>query len=75
MKVEPLTTVRQLKEYILKMVTKQWYDHPRETYEYVKQILAVKDKGGRLAFHYSRDFDENGQFSRCFKTFSDSLYL
>lgn len=60
MKTEPLTTVGQLKNFILKMVSKQWYDRGRETFNFVKQIKEAKKSGDKLNFVYTSDFDEQG---------------
>ncbi|VDN22260.1 unnamed protein product [Gongylonema pulchrum] len=60
MKAEPLVTVKQLKSYIQQMVVKQWYDHPRETFSFVEQIKCAKERGVKISFLYTSDFDENG---------------
>ncbi|KHN87505.1 E3 ubiquitin-protein ligase HECTD1 [Toxocara canis] len=60
MKTEPLTTVGQLKNYILRMVAKQWYDRDRETFAFVKQILHAKKNSSKISFVYSSDFDDQG---------------
>lgn len=62
MKMEPLATVKQLKCYILQMVTKQWYDRARETFSFVKEIKDAKKKGTNLSFTYTSDFDDKGLF-------------
>ncbi|XP_051170118.1 E3 ubiquitin-protein ligase HECTD1 isoform X4 [Leptopilina boulardi] len=56
LKMEPLSTVQQLENHLLKMVAKQWHDHDRGTFTFVKKL---KD-GNRLTFKYQHDFDENG---------------
>ncbi|CAF0845992.1 unnamed protein product [Adineta ricciae] len=56
LKIEPLTTVGQLKNFLASMVSKQWYDHPHNQLEFVKQF-----KSNSLAtFTYTNDFDQNG---------------
>ncbi|CAJ0936941.1 unnamed protein product, partial [Mesorhabditis belari] len=55
-KSEPLTTIGQLKNFLLKMVAKQWYDRERETFNFVKQIQKEKE----LSFTYTSDFDDQG---------------
>lgn len=60
MKSEPLATVGQLKNYILRMVAKQWYDRERETYNFIKVIEEAKKSGQKLTFVYSSDFDDQG---------------
>lgn len=57
MKTEPLATINQLEKYLLKMVSKQWYDYDRSTFNFVKKL---KDKNSKLEFTYQYDFDENG---------------
>jgi len=57
LKTEPLTTVRQLEKYLLKMVAKQWYDFDRSTFNFVKKL---KESKASIKFTYQRDFDENG---------------
>jgi len=57
MKSEPLATVGQLEKYLLMMVAKQWYDHPRESFYYVKKL---KEKNVRLEFNHQFDFDDQG---------------
>lgn len=54
MKTEPLATVGQLEKYLLKMVSKQWYDFDRSTFSFVKKL---KEKP-KLEFAYQSDFDE-----------------
>lgn len=62
MKTEPLATVGQLKNFILKMVSKQWYDRDRETFNFVKQVKEAKELGKSLNFVYTSDFDDQGTF-------------
>jgi E3 ubiquitin-protein ligase HECTD1 len=38
LKTEPLTTVGQLRTFLHRMVSKMWYDHPREGIFYVKEL-------------------------------------
>lgn len=54
MKTEPLATVGQLEKYLMKMVSKQWYDFERSTLNFVKKL---KEKP-KLEFNYQSDFDE-----------------
>ena len=54
MKSEPLATVGQLEKYLLKMVSKQWFDYDRCTFNFVKKL---KEKP-KLEFTYQSDFDE-----------------
>lgn len=54
MKTEPLATVGQLEKYLLKMVSKQWYDYERSTLNFVKKL---KEKP-KLELTYQSDFDE-----------------
>ncbi|KAJ8668132.1 hypothetical protein QAD02_009795 [Eretmocerus hayati] len=56
LKMEPLSTVQQLENHLLKMVAKQWHDHDRSTFTFVKKLK----EGNKLAFKYQHDFDENG---------------
>uniref|UniRef100_A0A158Q903 E3 ubiquitin-protein ligase n=1 Tax=Elaeophora elaphi TaxID=1147741 RepID=A0A158Q903_9BILA len=60
MKVEPLSTVKQLKCYILRMVAKQWYDRGRETFHFVEEIRNAKKRGTKISFTYTSDFDDKG---------------
>ncbi|CAF1384645.1 unnamed protein product [Adineta steineri] len=55
-KIEPLATVGQLKTFLASMVSKQWYDHAHNQFEFVKQLKS----NNRLAFTYANDFDQNG---------------
>ncbi|KAI1295344.1 E3 ubiquitin-protein ligase HECTD1 [Halotydeus destructor] len=57
LKAEPLTTVGQIEKYLLKMVAKQWFDHDRSTYTFVKLL---KEKHTGYQFAHQRDFDEHG---------------
>ncbi|CAF3371074.1 unnamed protein product [Rotaria sp. Silwood1] len=56
LKIEPLTTVGQLKTFLASMVSKQWYDHPHSHLEFVKQLKL----DNRPTFTYTNDFDQNG---------------
>lgn len=60
MKVEPLSTVKQLKCHILRMAAKQWCDHGRETFHFVKKIKDAKQRGEKISFTYASDFDDKG---------------
>eukprot|EP00794_Sanderia_malayensis_P020162 gene20162-22137_t len=57
LKMEPLTTVRDLKKHLLKVVAKQWYDYERNTFKFIKHF---KENKGALTFNYESDFDANG---------------
>ncbi|CAI4227539.1 unnamed protein product [Auanema sp. JU1783] len=56
LKSEPVTSVKQLKQFLSKMVAKQWYDKERRGYNFVRQIQDTKG----LKFNYTSDFDEEG---------------
>lgn len=56
-KMEPLTTVKEVEKYILKMVSKQWYDYERSTFKFVQHFKECPEP---LEFKYESDFDENG---------------
>ncbi|XP_024878263.1 E3 ubiquitin-protein ligase HECTD1 isoform X3 [Temnothorax curvispinosus] len=56
LKMEPLSTIQQLENHLLKMVAKQWHDHDRSTFAFVKRLK----EDGRITFKYQHDFDENG---------------
>ncbi|CAF3546281.1 unnamed protein product [Rotaria sordida] len=56
LKIEPLTTVEQLKTFLASMVLKEWYDYPYSNLEFVKQLKL----DNRLTFTYTNDFDQNG---------------
>ncbi|VDM61213.1 unnamed protein product [Angiostrongylus costaricensis] len=60
LKSEPLTTVGQLKSFLLKMVAKQWFDRERGSLSFVKAIEESKKSGDRLKLIYTSDFDEQG---------------
>uniref|UniRef100_A0A0K8T796 E3 ubiquitin-protein ligase n=1 Tax=Lygus hesperus TaxID=30085 RepID=A0A0K8T796_LYGHE len=57
LKMEPLATVSQLNNYLLKMVAKQWYDYDRSTFSFVR---ALKEPNVKISFRHQHDFDENG---------------
>ncbi|XP_023244989.1 E3 ubiquitin-protein ligase HECTD1 isoform X2 [Copidosoma floridanum] len=56
LKMEPLSTVQQLENHLLKMVAKQWHDHDRSTFTFVKKLKDVN----KLTFKYQHDFDDSG---------------
>ncbi|CAG9113727.1 unnamed protein product [Plutella xylostella] len=56
LKVEALTTVRQLERFLAKSVARQWHDLPRATFAFLNKINAEAP----LTFTYDHDFDENG---------------
>ncbi|XP_013177652.1 PREDICTED: E3 ubiquitin-protein ligase HECTD1 isoform X2 [Papilio xuthus] len=56
LKVEALTTVRQLERFLAKSVARQWYDMERSTFTFVQKIKAEAP----INFVYDHDFDENG---------------
>ncbi|CAB4065366.1 HECTD1 [Lepeophtheirus salmonis] len=57
-KMEPLATVRQLERFLLKMVSKQWYDHDRATFNFIKKITEADEEGNKISLEYDHDFDE-----------------
>jgi len=57
LKMEPLTTVKDLKKHLLKVVAKQWYDYDRGTFKFSQHF---KEEKGSITFTYQHDFDENG---------------
>lgn len=58
LKMEPLSTVAQLERYLLKMVAKQWYDHDRSSFAFVKKLKETPQPN--IVFKHQSDFDENG---------------
>ncbi|XP_069356468.1 E3 ubiquitin-protein ligase Ufd4 isoform X1 [Maniola hyperantus] len=56
LKVEALTTVRQLERFLAKCVARQWYDMDRSSFNFVQKIKAEAP----INFTYDHDFDENG---------------
>ena len=56
LKMEPLASVRQLERFLLKMVAKQWYDHERTSFNFIKKAADSTP----VQFTYQHDFDENG---------------
>ncbi|XP_045495051.1 E3 ubiquitin-protein ligase HECTD1 isoform X4 [Colias croceus] len=56
LRVEALTTIRQLEKFLAKSVARQWYDMERPTYNFVQKIKAEAP----ITFSYDHDFDENG---------------
>ena len=60
MKSEPLATVGSLREYLLSMLVKKWYDKPRGEIEFVRQLSAMKERRVEFSFDYESDFDTNG---------------
>ncbi|XP_035704354.1 E3 ubiquitin-protein ligase HECTD1 [Folsomia candida] len=56
LKMEPLTTIGQLENYLLKMVAKQWYDYDRSTFAFVRKLK----ESPPATFRHQQDFDENG---------------
>ncbi|XP_043269545.1 E3 ubiquitin-protein ligase HECTD1 isoform X3 [Venturia canescens] len=56
LKIEPLSTIQQLENHLLKMIAKQWHDHDRSTFTFVKKLK----EGNKTTFQYQHDFDENG---------------
>ena len=57
LKMEPLASVRQLERFLVKMVAKQWFDHDRTTFNFIRQI---NEKPNPITFKHRSDFDENG---------------
>ena len=56
LKMEPLSSLKQLERFLLKMVAKQWFDHDRSTFSFIKKIR----ENAPLTFSHHQDFDENG---------------
>ncbi|XP_061382939.1 E3 ubiquitin-protein ligase Ufd4 isoform X3 [Danaus plexippus] len=56
LKVEALTTIRQLERFLAKSVARQWYDMDRSTFHFVQKIKSEAP----MTFTYDHDFDENG---------------
>ncbi|KAL4721510.1 hypothetical protein ACJJTC_017330 [Scirpophaga incertulas] len=56
LKVEALTTVRQLERFLAKHFARQWYDMERSSLHFVQRIKAEAP----MTFTYDHDFDENG---------------
>jgi E3 ubiquitin-protein ligase HECTD1 len=54
--MEPLASIRQLERFLLKMVAKQWYDHERTSFNFIKKAA----DSPQIQFNYQHDFDENG---------------
>ncbi|CAD6199393.1 unnamed protein product [Caenorhabditis auriculariae] len=59
-KCEPLASVNQMKQFLLKLVAKQWHDRERSTHRYVKMINDAKTRNEALPFRYTSDFDDQG---------------
>uniref|UniRef100_A0A1I8GC05 E3 ubiquitin-protein ligase n=1 Tax=Macrostomum lignano TaxID=282301 RepID=A0A1I8GC05_9PLAT len=57
LRVEPLCSVGELEQYLLKRVCKQWHDLDRSTF---RMFQAFPD--GAVQLTYAYDFDENGLF-------------
>jgi E3 ubiquitin-protein ligase HECTD1 len=38
LKMEPLASLKQLDRFLLKMVAKQWFDHDRSTFAFIRKI-------------------------------------
>lgn len=57
LKMEPLATIGQLNKYLLKMVSKQWYDLERNSFLFIKKL---RDTSKVQQFQHQHDFDENG---------------
>ncbi|XP_047508837.1 E3 ubiquitin-protein ligase HECTD1 isoform X4 [Pieris napi] len=56
LRVEALTTIRQLERFLAKSVARQWYDMERSTYNFVQRIKSEAP----INFTYDHDFDDNG---------------
>jgi len=57
LKIEPMTAVSTLEDYLRKNVAKQWFDYDRSTYKFIREVK----EAGSIVFKYSGiDFDENG---------------
>uniref|UniRef100_A0A1I8GC90 E3 ubiquitin-protein ligase n=1 Tax=Macrostomum lignano TaxID=282301 RepID=A0A1I8GC90_9PLAT len=60
LRVEPLCSVGELEQYLLKRVCKQWHDLDRSTFRMFQALSAAPD--GAVQLTYAYDFDENGLF-------------
>lgn len=60
-KCEPLSTIGSMREYLYRMILKQWYDYPRNTFYFIKCIKEKKQHNDQLKFNYKSDFDTNGK--------------
>lgn len=60
MRAEPLVTVQQLKQYLLRMLAKQWFHYERSTQCFVHALRYEIETNGGLMLNYEHDFDANG---------------
>lgn len=68
LKMEPLASTKQLERFLLKMVAKQWFDHDRSTFTFIKKIK----ENTPITFNHQASFVNNSIFllSRlCFNYF------
>lgn len=61
LKSEPLSTIGSLRQYLYRMISKNWYDYSRDTFYFVKCIKEIKEHNNNLEFTYKSDFDTNGK--------------
>lgn len=57
LKTEPLTTIGQLRSFLHRMVSKMWYDYPRDSIFFVKELKgkqSSQDSGLREGFSRHR---------------------
>jgi E3 ubiquitin-protein ligase HECTD1 len=59
LKMEPLSSIRQLERFLLKMVAKQWYDHERSSFNFIKKASEPATPMIDVS-SYQNDFDEQG---------------
>ncbi|KAI6211923.1 HECT-type E3 ubiquitin transferase [Aphelenchoides besseyi] len=60
LRTEPLATVGQMRTFLHRMVSKMWYDYPRESQLFVRELKLHADNGKTIEFCYESDFDTNG---------------
>ncbi|KAI6238131.1 HECT-type E3 ubiquitin transferase [Aphelenchoides fujianensis] len=60
LRTEPLATVGQLRTFLHRMVSKMWFDHPRDTMLFVRELKGLEKRGEPLSLQYESDFDTNG---------------
>ncbi|KAI6206878.1 HECT-type E3 ubiquitin transferase [Aphelenchoides besseyi] len=60
LRTEPLATVGQMRTFLHRMVSKMWYDYPRESQLFVRELKLHADNEKTIEFCYESDFDTNG---------------
>ncbi|CAK9301924.1 unnamed protein product [Gordionus sp. m RMFG-2023] len=60
LRIEPLVQINSLRHFVNQKVSKQWFDYPRSTFEFVKTIKNKTSES--INFVHSSDFDEKGLF-------------